>query len=60
MYAEELWKNVRIEKETIVSDDGLESSSLQKETIENLANKLGYKVQFYKLNEFSVMAMMSK
>lgn len=56
MYKEEGWLNVRIKGVGLVSDDGLDSISLSPRDIEKVVRSLGAKVEFYKLNSFSVMA----
>lgn len=60
MYSEELWKNVRISKNRIISDDGLESTSLSKEEVNKIIRDIGAKVKYHLLNEFSLMAEIEK
>ncbi len=56
MYEEEGWHNVRIKDSSIISDDGLISHSTKKEKIINIAKKIKAKVEFFPLNDFSLIA----
>lgn len=56
MYTEELWKNVRIQGNKIISDDGLESGSISKNEIDTIVKSLGAKVRYHDFHEFSIMA----
>ena len=60
MYSEEKWKNVRIEGDKVVSDDGLDSISLSQKELDTIIQSLGAKVKYYKFHEFSIMAEVTK
>lgn len=56
LYTEELWKNVRVDGTTIISDDGLESVSLPQKDVDNIVSNLEAKVKYYPITEYSLMA----
>jgi len=56
MYEEEKWKNVRIRGDNIVSDDGLESSSISKKQMEKIVKSINAKAKYYDFCGFSLMA----
>lgn len=56
MYEEEGWVNVRIQGNSIVSDDGLESGGIPKEEITRIVNSIGAKVTYHNLCDFALMA----
>ena len=60
MYSEEGWINARIHDNKIISDDGLESASISKQEIKEMADSLGANIRFHDFHEFSVMAEITK
>ena len=60
MYEQEGWKNVRIENNGIVSDDGLESNCSSEKEINQIINSIGAKVIYHPIGEFAVMAEVNR
>jgi len=60
MYEEEGWKNVKIENNVVVSDDGLFSKSLSKDEIKKIAGVLMADIEFHTLCEFAEIAVIRK
>ena len=60
MYSEEKWKNVRIEGTRVVSDDGLDSSSLSQKEVSGIVHSLGLKVNYNQFHEVSIMAEVTR
>ena len=60
MYEEEGWKNVHVEGITFVSDDGLESKSIEESEFEDIAKKLNIHVRFHPFYSFAKMAVFQK
>lgn len=56
LYSEELWKNVRISGNSVISDDGLESVSLTKEEVSKMIKNIGARVKYFPINDFALMA----
>lgn len=56
LYTQELWKNVRIKDNSIISDDGLYSNSLCIAQVDNITDSLNAKVNYYPLTEYAMMA----
>ena len=60
MYDEEWRKNVKIQWDTIVSDDWLYSRSLSEKYISSIVSDLGAIVKFYKIHNFTILAEVIK
>lgn len=60
MYSEEGWKNVRMNGTIVISDDGLESRSLEETEFEDIAKRLNLSVRFYPFFSFAEMAVFQR
>ncbi len=60
MYIEEGWINVRIHGNRIMSDDGMDSTSLSGKEITSILAPLGVRVRYHQFHEFAVMAEVTR
>ena len=60
MYEEENWKNVRIESNALISDEGLFSESITKKKIKDISEELGSEVRFFDFCDFATMAKLTQ
>ena len=56
MYEEEKWKNVRLEENIVISDDGLYSESISKGEIKDIIDEMNLSVKFYDFCDIATMA----